>query len=128
MAAQARAKGLRVAAANVLALPFASESVDKVLVVDAFHHFVYPSPARAQSAGVAELLRVVKPGGRLLIEEPDITQPGTQWVVRMERVLLMGSHFLAPADLRRLFESQGAELLAEERDNGSVRQVYARSA
>jgi len=41
-------------------------SFDRVLMVDALHHVVN------QAETICELYRVLKPGGRLVIEEPDL--------------------------------------------------------
>jgi SAM-dependent methyltransferase len=74
-------------------LPFAQASFERVLVVDALHHF------GDQRAAVGELWRVLKPGGRLVIEEPDITYLGPKLIKLAEKLALMGSHFYAPAEL-----------------------------
>lgn len=116
MVRQARARVTLAVLGSVTALPFAADSADRVLVVDAFHHFVHPSPQAAQPRAAAELLRVLRPGGRLVIEEPDITRRGVQLIALGERLLLMGSRFWAPRSLAALFEGLGARTLtiAEE--------------
>lgn len=53
-----------VAIADVLRLPFRDAALDDVICVAVLHHLA--SPARRRTA-VAELARVVRPGGRLLI-------------------------------------------------------------
>ncbi len=119
-------KALMAALGSVLRLPFPDASIDRLLVVDAFHHFVLPTPALAQPAAAVELLRVLRPGGRLVVEEPDITQRGAKLIALMEKVLLMGSRFLAPADLAALFEGQGAQTLALECDRFNMWLVLTR--
>ena len=57
MTRQAQAKGLSAVLCDVTRLPFADGSADRVLVVDAFHHFVAPSPELAQPAAALELVR-----------------------------------------------------------------------
>lgn len=101
MLRQALDKGSRtVTLAAVQALPFADGAFARVLSVDALHHFA------DQAGALAELWRVLAPGGRLVIEEPDIRRTRIQWIALAERMAMMQSHFLAPAAiiamLRRL--------------------------
>lgn len=49
---------------NVFALSFADREVAALILFDVFHHLEYPGTA------LAELHRVLKPGGRLIIFEP----------------------------------------------------------
>jgi demethylmenaquinone methyltransferase/2-methoxy-6-polyprenyl-1,4-benzoquinol methylase len=98
MLTQGQSKGLCLIQGVAERLPFPSGSVDRILMVDAFHH------VHDQRATVRELARVLAPGGRLVIQEPDIRR----WVVKLialgEKVLLMRSHFYAAAGIRALFE------------------------
>ncbi len=79
------------------ALPFADGSFERVLAVDSFHHFW--DHARAAQ----ELVRVLAPGGRLVIEEPDIRHPAVKLIALGETLLLMRSCFHTPQDLMALF-------------------------
>jgi len=108
MARQARAKGLAAVVCDVGRLPFPAGRIERELVVDAFHHFVTPSPQAAQPRAAAELLRALAPSGRLVVEEPDIRRGPVKLIAAGERLLLMGSRFLAPNVLSDLFLAAGA--------------------
>jgi demethylmenaquinone methyltransferase/2-methoxy-6-polyprenyl-1,4-benzoquinol methylase len=98
MLAQARGKGgLAVVRASTDALPFQARSFDRVLIVDALHHI------RAQQEAVHQLWRVLKPGGRLLIEEPDIADFPVKLIALAETLAGMGSRFLRREQISALF-------------------------
>lgn len=78
-------------------LPFADDFFERVIMVDALHHVIH----HADSA--REMLRVLKPGGLLVIEEPDIRTFGVKLIALAEKLLLMRSHFLSPEKIVRLF-------------------------
>lgn len=78
-------------------LPFADNSFERVIMVDALHHVI----DHAHSA--REMFRVLKPGGVLVIEEPDIRTFGVKLIALAEKLLLMRSHFLAPDSIVKLF-------------------------
>jgi hypothetical protein len=59
-------------------------------------------------------MRVLHPGGRLVIEEPDIRLWGVKLASLAERLLLMRSRFTSIAELRGVFERAGARILAVE--------------
>ena len=86
------------------ALPFPDESFERVIMVDALHH-VHDQPHTA-----LEMWRVVKPGGLILIEEPDIHTLAVKAVALLEKVALMRSHFLSPEEIAALFSANGAEI------------------
>jgi ubiquinone/menaquinone biosynthesis C-methylase UbiE len=113
MLAQAQAKrGLTLSQAQAEALPFADGAFERVLVVDALHHF------RDQRQAVAELLRVLKKGGTLVIEEPDLNAFSVKLVALAEKLALMRSHFYYPAQIKAMAEAHGAKARIES--NGSI--------
>ncbi len=80
-------------------LPFPSDSFERVIMVDALHHVVH------QPATADEMFRVLKPGGRIIIEEPDIRSFGVKLIALAEKLLLMRSHFLSPQQIADLFKN-----------------------
>lgn len=104
MTRQARAKGLLTVRGAAEMLPFADGAFDRLLVVDAFHHF------SDHQMAARELLRVLRPGGRLVIEEPDIRRWPVKLIALGERLLLMRSRFFDAEALIRLFEEAGGSV------------------
>ena len=102
MLTEARSKGhdhLVQASSKALALP--DNSVDRIMVVDALHHFAN------QAEVVCELLRVLKPGGLMLIEEPDMNKFQVKLVALGEKLALMGSHIHYPEEIGAMVELCG---------------------
>lgn len=97
-----RKEGLMLVCTPIEKAPFPGGCFDRVLMVDALHH------AANQAAGVGELWRLVRPGGCILIEEPNFHH----WLVKLvavgENLLLMGSRFLTPERIAGLFSFPGA--------------------
>jgi demethylmenaquinone methyltransferase/2-methoxy-6-polyprenyl-1,4-benzoquinol methylase len=107
MAAQARLKPkLFPLTAEAEALPFVSESFSRVMMVDALHH------VRDPRLCAREMLRVLEPGGRLVILEPDIHRASGKVVALLEKLLLMRSHFLSTQAILTLFANAGVHTQA----------------
>jgi len=61
--------GARFAVADAIALPFRAASFQTVFVRDLLHHMADPAPV------LAEVMRVLAPGGRFLLIEPNASNP-----------------------------------------------------
>jgi demethylmenaquinone methyltransferase/2-methoxy-6-polyprenyl-1,4-benzoquinol methylase len=79
-----------------------------VIIVDAFHHVA------EHGRTAAELWRVLKPGGRLVIEEPDIRTFGVVLIALAEKFLLMRSHFLSPERIAEFFPGARVDIHKEK--------------
>jgi ubiquinone/menaquinone biosynthesis C-methylase UbiE len=111
MLQQARQKGdLWPLQAHAEKLPFPDGSFDRVLVVDALHHFCH------QEQAVADLVRVLKPGGRLVIEEPNLEHFRVKLIALAEKLALMRSHFYYPAAIQAMIARQGLAAVIERDD------------
>ena len=94
-------KHVRPVQAHAERLPFADERFDRVLVVDALHHFC------DQLDAISDLLRVLKTGGRMVIQEPDYTHKGVKILALIEKMLLMRSRFHSPEKIKSMIISHG---------------------
>ncbi len=102
MLVRARQKGgVHVLQAHAERLPFADNTFARIVVVDALHHFC------DQEAAVADLLRVLAWGGRMVIEEPDIHRLPVKIIAVMEKLALMRSRFLSVESIARIVEQNG---------------------
>lgn len=106
MLAQARQKDLAVTCTETERLPFPDETFDRVLMVDALHHVLN------QAETILELYRVLRAGGRLVIEEPDFRTFAVKLIAVGEKLALMRSHFLGPSQIAGLFPA-GAKVTVE---------------
>ena len=105
MLRQAMSKGccLAVVAATER-LPLADGSLRRICLVDAYHHLA------DREMSVRELWRVLAPGGRLVIEEPDIDRLAVKIVAIMETVALMRSHFAHGEAIALVLNRLGAQV------------------
>jgi demethylmenaquinone methyltransferase/2-methoxy-6-polyprenyl-1,4-benzoquinol methylase len=78
--------------------------------VDALHHVM------DQAETIRELYRVLKVGGRLVVEEPDVRKFMVKLIAIGEKLALMRSHFLAPPAIEQLFPTE-AKVKVELEDN-----------
>jgi ubiquinone/menaquinone biosynthesis C-methylase UbiE len=92
-------------------LSFPTETFDRVIMVDALHHVA------DQVKTAHELWRVLKPGGMMVIEEPDIRTSAVKLIALGEKLMLMRSHFLSPAQIAGLFNFSTARINIEAESN-----------
>ena len=97
MLREADQTNLWLACSNSEALPFPESSFERIIMVDALHHVIHHGET------AREMYRVLKPGGRIVIEEPDIRKFGVKLIALAEKLLLMRSHFLSPQRIVNLF-------------------------
>ena len=90
-------RGLATTCARAENLPFSFDSFERIIMMDALHHVL------DQSMTIKELWRVLSPGGRLIIVEPDINKFVVKLVAITEKMLLLHSHFLAYPEIASLF-------------------------
>lgn len=100
-------KGLDCVRATAEDLPFATDTFDRVFMLDAFHH------VRDQRSTAGDLFRVLKPGGRLVVVEPDIRKFPVKLIALGEKLLLMRSHFLTAERIAEIFSSLGGQVQVE---------------
>jgi ubiquinone/menaquinone biosynthesis C-methylase UbiE len=105
-------KGLLVINAESEKLPFEDGSFDRIIMVDVFHHVA------DQQHTLDEIWRTLRPGGKLVIEEPNIHN----WVVKMialgEKMLFMRSHFRKPQEIIDMCNFQGVNKLDLHTEGG----------
>jgi ubiquinone/menaquinone biosynthesis C-methylase UbiE len=102
MLKQAQRKGhLSLVKADAERLPFPDERFERIVVVDALHHF------HDQRRAIRDLLRVLKPGGRLVVEEPDINRLPVKLAALGEKLTRMKSHFFSPLEIRDMIVANG---------------------
>jgi ubiquinone/menaquinone biosynthesis C-methylase UbiE len=89
-------------------LPFANESFERVIMVDALHHVA------DYRLTINELWRLVKPGGRIVIEEPDIRNSAVKIMAFIEKLAFMRSHFISPQKIAEIFHYHNSRVNIED--------------
>ena len=113
MLRQADRSRLKLACSNSESLPFPNASFERVIMVDALHHVI------SQTETAREMYRVLMPGGRIVIEEPDIRSFYVKLIALAEKILFMRSHFLSPQNIVGLFTFDSAKASIYKMDNNA---------
>lgn len=103
-------KGLKPVCAQAEHLPFVDSVFDRVIMVDAMHHVA------DQFQSAAEMVRVLKSDGMIVLREPDICRLGVKFVALAEKLLFMRSHFLNAQQIANLFMASGAQVQVEHHE------------
>ncbi|GAA0251833.1 hypothetical protein GCM10009000_080320 [Halobacterium noricense] len=101
MLAQARGRGLARVRGDASRLPLDSESTDAVVISDALHH------VGDAEESLAEVVRVLKPGGVLVVREFNPATIRGKLLVRGEHAIGMNSVFFTPEELARMLADAG---------------------
>jgi demethylmenaquinone methyltransferase/2-methoxy-6-polyprenyl-1,4-benzoquinol methylase len=101
MLRRARRRGSECVRADGRELPVRDDSVDAVVIVDAFHHV--PDPRRIAD----EVVRVLAPGGALVIREFNPDALAGRALAAAERLIGFDSTFTPPGDLARFLGERG---------------------
>ncbi len=101
MLTQARGHELDCVRGDASRLPLDSESVDAVVISDALHHIGDASET------VAEVVRVLRPDGVLVVREFNPATIRGKLLVRGEHAIGMNSAFFTPEKLSRMLSDAG---------------------
>jgi demethylmenaquinone methyltransferase/2-methoxy-6-polyprenyl-1,4-benzoquinol methylase len=99
--------GLQPVCSKTELLPFSDGTFARIIMVDALHHVFN------RQHTIDELWRVLQPGGRIVIEEPDINTFAVKLIAIGEKLALMRSHFLTPKGIVKLFKYSKARVQLE---------------
>lgn len=101
MTRRARGRGLPAIVGDGGRLPLRGETVDAVLIVDALHHL---SDYRAV---LAEVVRVLRPGGAVIVREFDPRTLRGRLLEGLERLMGFDSRFHSPEALAKAVRAAG---------------------
>jgi ubiquinone/menaquinone biosynthesis C-methylase UbiE len=96
--------GLLAVCAQTELMPFSTKTFERIIMVDAFHHVFN------QAKTIQEMWRVVKPGGMIIIEEPDVRNFIVKIVAIVEKILLMRSRFINPMRIATMIQFPAAKV------------------
>lgn len=105
MLEQARRHGLEGLQVDAIALPVRDDSIDGIVVADAYHHLVAPATV------LAEVSRVLRPGGVLVVRDFNPATVRGKGIELAERILRWPCEFRTPEALAADLEEAGFEAL-----------------
>lgn len=94
-------------------LPLASQSVNKAYISGSLHHFGDPRKS------IEELIRVVAPGGIIVISEPNIFNPLNFILVLINIKTEAGQFHTYPGGLRRIFRDLPVKIIKQKLFNAT---------
>ena len=100
-------KGLVTVCSKTEEMPFPDYSFDRIVMVDTLHHVIN------QVETAQEMWRLVKPGGKIVIEELNIDNFGVKLVAIAEKIALMRSRFLSGKQIAEFFYNKGSQVTIE---------------
>lgn len=106
-----RKNGLQPVCSPSESLPFPDGIFDRIIMVDALHHI------EDVQRTVTEFWRLIKPGGRIVIEEPDIHSVAVKFMAFIEKLIFMRSHFLSPEKMADLFSFTEVKPIVHTEEN-----------
>ncbi len=83
-------------------MPFGDGSIDAVVITDAFHHFTH------QEAAIEEVVRVLRPTGRVVIHEPD-PRGWMRLIAFGEKLLGEPGALMRPEEMCRFMREHGLD-------------------
>ncbi len=107
-----RAPEIRAVHASGTELPFDPDSFDVVLSVATFHHIAEPDPVRAT---LAEMTRVSRPGGRIVIWDHNPRNPYWSWLMNRVPQDTGDERLIPEPELVAGLNAAGAQVLGVER-------------
>jgi ubiquinone/menaquinone biosynthesis C-methylase UbiE len=102
--------GLKCIVSPAEQLPLEDNYFDKIIIIDAMHHF------NNLDKVFAEIKRVLKPGGIVIVEEINAKKIPAIAMMAIERFLGMNSNIYVARDLFSIFQKHGFEMSVYKED------------
>ena len=101
-------------------IPFGEGYFDKVIIIDAFHHF------KNQKKAVSEIRRILKENGKLIIEEVNFGKIGNWLLEKLEMIVGAKSKIFMPESLVKMFSENQFQIALLEKIRGGYYFVCAK--